>query len=603
MNTSLLSDLFGYTSIGCWLFAQFPQVLENIRRQSCEGLALPFLFNWLLGDITNLIGCILTHQLPFQTVLATYFVMVDMMLFSQYFYYSPPKVKEILSSIPEESPVRRLSTHGRRCSTEHDHHYRELSNAAANVAIAAALAVSEEELLHPVQQKQGSTSTVHRRPSTMYSEAEEAEDEVDDAALAALADSFHSEGGRKRISWSRERYSSAGRGGSTSRTRPSGPPNVSPLTPLHTSLTSGPTDGATGPGSMRGRPLQRQIVDSPIDVRDLDRIESVVGRQASRSVIKGRRNSRASQRSVGLVFLGVWALFGIGTFSRTTRSISTPVQGTVLSEVPQSVPLYDVADTDQPIPHIPSGGPNAIKLVFEQSRGEDPREPSSERIIGRIFAWACTTLYLTSRLPQIWKNFVRKSVEGLSMYLFVFAFLGNTFYVMSILSSPNLSRPQPAATAFLLESMPYLLGSGGTLLFDVTIVSQSFLYRHPPSHTHTYSHRHSSSYSYSHSHPHRTQSTPHATLPHQRTRSSYSRSRTESYNQIHKNSSLYGSTGILAVPEEERSLLRSTEGEHDLESGANDWTLRQQQLEQGGQSGTRRRKDASEGGDSEETVS
>jgi hypothetical protein len=33
------------------LFLSFPssQVLENARRQSVEGLALPFLFNWLLG--------------------------------------------------------------------------------------------------------------------------------------------------------------------------------------------------------------------------------------------------------------------------------------------------------------------------------------------------------------------------------------------------------------------------------------------------------------------------------------------------------------------------------------------------------------------------
>lgn len=41
---------------------------------------------------------------------------------------------------------------------------------------------------------------------------------------------------------------------------------------------------------------------------------------------------------------------------------------------------------------------------------------SLERIIGRIFAWTCTTLYLTSRLPQIWKNYVRKSVEVLPLY-------------------------------------------------------------------------------------------------------------------------------------------------------------------------------------------
>jgi len=63
------------------------------------------------------------------------------------------------------------------------------------------------------------------------------------------------------------------------------------------------------------------------------------------------------------------------------------------------------------------------------------------------------------------------------MFLFVFAFLGNTFYVLSILSSPKLDAPRAEAMAFLLESIPYLLGSGGTLIFDVTIVTQSFLYK------------------------------------------------------------------------------------------------------------------------------
>ena len=46
-------------------------------------------------------------------------------------------------------------------------------------------------------------------------------------------------------------------------------------------------------------------------------------------------------------------------------------------------------------------------------------------------------------------QFRRKSVEGLSMYLFVFAFLGNLFYVLSILTSPLMSED------FLLESFPY----------------------------------------------------------------------------------------------------------------------------------------------------
>jgi len=65
------------------------------------------------------------------------------------------------------------------------------------------------------------------------------------------------------------------------------------------------------------------------------------------------------------------------------------------------------------------------------------------------------------------------------MYLFVFAFLGNVFYVASILSSPKMKVPGENA-AFLRESIPYLLGSAGTLMFDITIVAQSFIYRPKP---------------------------------------------------------------------------------------------------------------------------
>jgi hypothetical protein len=40
------------------------------------------------------------------------------------------------------------------------------------------------------------------------------------------------------------------------------------------------------------------------------------------------------------------------------------------------------------------------------------------------------------------------------MYLFVFAFLGNFFYVLSILSSPNMHDNPTKSYLFLMESMP-----------------------------------------------------------------------------------------------------------------------------------------------------
>jgi len=82
-----LSFWIGLSSIMFWLFAQFPQIRENYINKAAEGLAPLFLLWWLLGDVCNLIGCFLTHQLPTQTVTAIYFVSVDFILISQFLFY------------------------------------------------------------------------------------------------------------------------------------------------------------------------------------------------------------------------------------------------------------------------------------------------------------------------------------------------------------------------------------------------------------------------------------------------------------------------------------------------------------------------------------
>ena len=62
--------------------------------------------------------------------------------------------------------------------------------------------------------------------------------------------------------------------------------------------------------------------------------------------------------------------------------------------------------------------------------------PPSLETAGRILSWASTVLYLGSRLPQLYKNHVRRSTAGLSPILFVAAFFGNLFYSTSILTNP-----------------------------------------------------------------------------------------------------------------------------------------------------------------------
>ncbi|CAO3657202.1 unnamed protein product [Mucor hiemalis] len=91
--------------------------------------------------------------------------------------------------------------------------------------------------------------------------------------------------------------------------------------------------------------------------------------------------------------------------------------------------------------------------------------------IGRVFAWTCTCLYLMSRIPQLLKNRRRQSVEGLSASLFAFAVCGNLTYASSILSHPGQTIDS------LIEALPYLIGSAGTLIFDFSIFCQFLYYK------------------------------------------------------------------------------------------------------------------------------
>jgi solute carrier family 66 (lysosomal lysine-arginine transporter), member 1 len=87
-----------------------------------------------------------------------------------------------------------------------------------------------------------------------------------------------------------------------------------------------------------------------------------------------------------------------------------------------------------------------------------PDDDSS--IIGRVLAWICCTLYLSSRMPQIRENHRRKSTRGLNITLFLAALSGNVFYTTGILTDPEAHDPEERRD-FLMNALPYILGSAG----------------------------------------------------------------------------------------------------------------------------------------------
>lgn len=70
-----------------------PQIIENFRRQSAEGLSLLFLIVWLAGDLFNILGAILQGVLPTMIVLAVYYTLADIVLLGQCLFYRFQKLR------------------------------------------------------------------------------------------------------------------------------------------------------------------------------------------------------------------------------------------------------------------------------------------------------------------------------------------------------------------------------------------------------------------------------------------------------------------------------------------------------------------------------
>jgi len=232
----------------------------------------------------------------------------------------------------------------------------------------------------------------------------------EDEHPVTLVDSFYSESsrdiGKKRISWSIGR----------NRTRANSSSSI---------LAAAPSNAACDVnGVRRGRSLRRDAEEF---------LQGPGGERESSSSPWDRRNSRAGKRSATMVFLGTWALFGVGTFvgNRSNTHVGgvlpSPARGHVIPIAVTSSLIVTEPWTSDAVPGSPVASEDQdLSSPMEHVLLNDSK-PSLERTIGRISAWLCTTLYLTSRLPQIWKNvsthyvndanspdsaqFVRKSVE------------------------------------------------------------------------------------------------------------------------------------------------------------------------------------------------
>ncbi|KAL1954466.1 hypothetical protein VTO42DRAFT_1142 [Malbranchea cinnamomea] len=111
------------------------------------------------------------------------------------------------------------------------------------------------------------------------------------------------------------------------------------------------------------------------------------------------------------------------------------------------------------------------------------------KVAGRVSSWVSTVMYLASRMPQIYKNYRRKSTSGLSPLLFCAAFCGNLFYSLSLVFNPNAWFDLPPyggggwagphgndRLEWIGRAIPFFIGAAGVLTLDGAVGAQFLMY-------------------------------------------------------------------------------------------------------------------------------
>lgn len=100
VDAQVVSGITGSISLACWIIVFAPQIYENFRRKSLEGLSLMFVILWLAGDVFNVLGSVLQGVLPTMIILAVYYTLADIVLLWQCLIYGQGENTDLIHLSP-----------------------------------------------------------------------------------------------------------------------------------------------------------------------------------------------------------------------------------------------------------------------------------------------------------------------------------------------------------------------------------------------------------------------------------------------------------------------------------------------------------------------
>ncbi|WVZ26043.1 hypothetical protein V8G54_004587 [Vigna mungo] len=105
------------------------------------------------------------------------------------------------------------------------------------------------------------------------------------------------------------------------------------------------------------------------------------------------------------------------------------------------------------------------------------QEYETHNTLGQWLGWLMAAIYISGRLPQIWLNIKRGSVEGLNPFMFVFALVANVTYVGSILVRTTEMQSIKANMPWLLDAV-LCVALDLFVSYTIHIIMQYIYYRY-----------------------------------------------------------------------------------------------------------------------------
>ncbi|VVT48551.1 uncharacterized protein SAPINGB_P001834 [Magnusiomyces paraingens] len=156
-----LSGISSSISLACWIVLLLPQLIEQWRLKSSEGISPIFIGIWFIGDLCNLSGSIWAGLLPGVILLAFWFCFTDALMFFSYFYYKQSKFQN------HHHVIRRRSTFGHQAEEAGPIEYNNNNNNNNNNSSSSS---NQQQVADPSQPLLGRRDSVSSQGPSTYTE-------------------------------------------------------------------------------------------------------------------------------------------------------------------------------------------------------------------------------------------------------------------------------------------------------------------------------------------------------------------------------------------------------------------------------------------------